>query len=104
MSDFDYWRESIELALDDCGLALDEQIINCLAESISISHENYSLAYGYDAIPSSSEIERKKEKEAYKKHLDEIRERHEKDVMELKSTHEATVIRLLSRIIEAEDR
>ena len=65
-----YWEECISEALDEVGIkATSEQIIS-IAEAVEGGHENYSTAFGYDAIRptsnglaiSEAELDRESEK------------------------------------------
>ena len=48
----DYWQECIELSFEEHGIdATDEQIQN-VAGDVEVSHENYGMAHGHDAIPN----------------------------------------------------
>ena len=44
-AEYDYWKESIEAALEDMGVDLDKRIIDGLAEAIKVSHDNYGIAF-----------------------------------------------------------
>lgn len=65
----DYWYECVEGSLNDLGIKLTEKQIDCIAGDIEVSHENYGMAMGYDAIPNpvNSQIE-----ELKRKHKEEI--------------------------------
>lgn len=66
MSAFDYWKECISLAADECGLSLTGEQLECLASSAETGHDNYGMAfYSPPASDRISEIEREwKEKVA----------------------------------------
>ena len=40
-----YWEECISCASDECGLILSKEQCECLAESVKVGHENYSMAF-----------------------------------------------------------
>lgn len=44
-NDFDYWRESLAIAAEECELAITSEQLDCLADAISGSHENYGQAF-----------------------------------------------------------
>lgn len=45
MSHQDYWEETISEAAISCGLNLSEEHVKTLGVAVSISHDNYGLAY-----------------------------------------------------------
>lgn len=45
MRDIDYWTECIDIAAEECCLALTDEQRSCLAESVSGGHENYGMAF-----------------------------------------------------------
>lgn len=57
-----YWTECISAAADDCGLKLTTEQLECLVETVKISHENYGMAfYEPPATDRIAEIERQYE-------------------------------------------
>lgn len=51
---FDYWKESLECALEEAGAAgaLTAEQIDRVAGSLEVSAENQDMAFGHDAIPN----------------------------------------------------
>lgn len=45
MKSFDYWRGCISQAAEDCNLILTKEQLQCLSESVEISHNNYDMAF-----------------------------------------------------------
>lgn len=45
MDTLDYWKESISIAADECGLILTDAQLQCLAESAEGAHEHYGMAF-----------------------------------------------------------
>ena len=62
-----YWIEAVESALDDVGkIALfSKEDIKTLAETLQISSEQKSMAFGYEHIPNPLESEIQKIKSQY---------------------------------------
>lgn len=62
MDAFEYYRESICVALDECGALskLTDEEIDEIAQAVVGSAENFSTAFGYEHIPDprDTEIER----------------------------------------------
>jgi CRISPR/Cas system CMR subunit Cmr6 (Cas7 group RAMP superfamily) len=59
MTPTDYWTECITQAAEDCNLSLTKEQLDCLVETVKLSHENYDQAfYSPPAIDFISEIER----------------------------------------------
>lgn len=67
----DYWKECISEALDECGIEATSEQIAHVADAVRVSHENYGMSYGYDAIPNPlrTEIDRLKKELADEKDL-----------------------------------
>ena len=59
----DYWKESIQIAAEECGLLMTEEQLNYMAEAMQGSYENYGLYSGHDAIPNPTESQDKRELE-----------------------------------------
>jgi hypothetical protein len=57
----DYWRECIEIALDECGLNATDEQVTYLVDAVKGGHENYGMAHGYDCVPEPSETQAKRE-------------------------------------------
>lgn len=47
-----YWRECIEAAFGDAGIAATEEQISEVVSFVENAHENYGMAHGYDCIPN----------------------------------------------------
>jgi hypothetical protein len=45
MSDLTYWEECISIAAEECGLSMTGEQCQELAESVSVGHENYGMAF-----------------------------------------------------------
>lgn len=45
MNNTDYWKECISQAAEDCGLAMTDDQLTELAESVKSGHENYGMAF-----------------------------------------------------------
>lgn len=59
MNAFDYWKECISIAAEDCKLAITPEQLGCLASSVESGHENYGQAfYSPPASDRISEVER----------------------------------------------
>jgi len=71
MSDYDYWEECIEIALNDEGISATKEQIKNIGGSVEVWHENYGMSHGHDCIPDP-EIARESEKVRFLK--DEIKE------------------------------
>lgn len=56
----DYWNECISEAFDDAGISATKEQIKNVAISVQGGHENYGMAFGYDAIPNPLETENKR--------------------------------------------
>jgi hypothetical protein len=52
MTPQDYWRETIEYALEEAGFegSMTTEQLNAVADAVRISHENYGMFDGSDAI------------------------------------------------------
>lgn len=61
MTGLEYWKECIAIAAEDCGLELTDEQIAYLAESVQGGHENYGMAFGYDAIPCPADTQATRE-------------------------------------------
>lgn len=48
----DYWRECIDIAFDDAGIAANDEQKQFVADAVAGGHENYGMAHGYDCIPN----------------------------------------------------
>lgn len=67
MSNPDYWQEAIEEAAKEVGATLTEEQASAIAGAVSISHDNYGLAY---YSPPSSDIYDRQDREWQKKYDD----------------------------------
>lgn len=45
MNTLDYWKETLSCAAQDCGLAITDEQLICLANAAEGSHENYGMAF-----------------------------------------------------------
>lgn len=56
---FEYWKEALEIALDEVGAAnvLTPEQIEQVAGSLEISADNQGMAFGHDAIPNPMKAE-----------------------------------------------
>lgn len=52
-----YWKECLESSFSEAGIIATEEQINMVARDVEISHENYSIAFGYDCIPNPIKLE-----------------------------------------------
>jgi len=57
----DYWKESISIAADECGLTLTEEQLDCLAGSVEVAHDNYGMAHGHYGIDNYSKSQAERE-------------------------------------------
>lgn len=59
----DYWKECIASSFDEHGIVATEEQIAAVAGDVEVSHENYGIVHGYDAIPNPlyAEIEKRDE-------------------------------------------
>jgi F420-0:gamma-glutamyl ligase len=71
MADMDFWKECIAEGACECGLAITENQICCLAETVKSAHENYGMAF-YSPPPSDriKAIEREQEQKYNKLKLE----------------------------------
>ena len=51
----DYWIECVSIGAEECGAELTMDQIKCIAESVAGGHDNYGMAFGYDAIRGESD-------------------------------------------------
>jgi Cys-tRNA synthase (O-phospho-L-seryl-tRNA:Cys-tRNA synthase) len=70
----DYWKECVSESFDDAGIVATKEQIDIVASWVDGAHENYGMAFGYDAIPNPmlTEVENLKAKIAK---LEELHER-----------------------------
>lgn len=52
-----YWDECIRVAFEESNIVATDEQIKEVAGAVQSSHENYSMAFGYDNIPSPLEDE-----------------------------------------------
>jgi hypothetical protein len=52
-----YWKESIEAALDEAGLTATPDQIETITKCVEISHDQYGMAFGHDCIPNPLKLE-----------------------------------------------
>lgn len=57
----DYWREAVEIALNDTGVVATDKQVDDIAGSIEISHENYGMAHGHDVASANYSAARQRE-------------------------------------------
>lgn len=69
----DYWRESVEIALDEAGVTATDEQIEEIAGAIEISHENYGMAMGHDVASVNLAGERERETERLKSEIERER-------------------------------
>ena len=55
-----YWKEAIEAALDDAGLKATTEQVETMTKAITISHDQYGMAFGHDCIPNPLQTEIKR--------------------------------------------
>lgn len=67
----DYWKDCITEAFEDAGITATEEQTNLVASWADGAHENYSMARGYDCIPSPAQEECKKLKSDLKEAREE---------------------------------
>lgn len=48
----DYWNECISSALDEVDIVATKEQIESIAGDVEVSHENFGMAHGHDAIPN----------------------------------------------------
>lgn len=68
----DYWEECISIALEECGLSATKEQINDIAGAVEGAHENYGMAFGYDAIPNPLQEENRKLQAEIKAERDKV--------------------------------
>lgn len=92
----DYWNDCISEALNDVGLEATPEQVDAIAGFVEVSHDNYGMAYGHDAIPNPllSEIGRQKGI------LKQSCEQYDTEISRLKKDHEWELARLRSIINE----
>ena len=58
----DYWKDCIKESFEDAKIEATQEQINIVSSWVEGAHENYSMANGYDFIPSpvNTEIEKLK--------------------------------------------
>lgn len=81
---FDYWKESLETALDEAGAAsaLTPDQIEQVAGNLEVCAENQGMAFGHDSIPNPL----KAEVSAAERRLESQREEAGEREAELKAT------------------
>jgi hypothetical protein len=94
-----YWEDSIREPLLGFGIKLTDEQLAEVCESIDVSHSNYSMFRGHDAIPNPLEGELKRTRQRSQQEIDAIEKRHDEKIRDL----EYTIRRLRSRINELED-
>ena len=65
----DYWLEAVDIAVNEAGVKATRSQIDEIAGSIEVSHENYGMAHGYDAIPNP------------------LKSQHEQAIRDIEKTH-----------------
>ena len=73
MSNLDYWKETLSEGAEECGLKITEKQLDCLAETVQISHENYSMYSGDDVADANFRSESEIELEKLKKEIEDKR-------------------------------
>lgn len=68
----DYWKECVFEALLDVGLDATDTQIEIIARAVEGAHENYGMAFGYDAIPNPLLIENDRLKREIKIERDKV--------------------------------
>ena len=53
----DYWKECIEVAFEEAGIAATDEQIKSVVEVVEGGHENYGMAHGHDCIPDPLKTE-----------------------------------------------
>ena len=59
-----YWRECVDVALDEAGIVATEMQREMITEVIEGAFDCYGMAHGHDAIPNPLEAELKETKQA----------------------------------------
>ena len=68
----EYWKECLSEAFDEVGIVATDEQITKVANDIEISHQNYGMAYGHDAIPNPLQTENDKIKKDLKDERDKV--------------------------------
>jgi len=72
MNNTDYWEECISYALDEVGIVATPKQIKSIARDVEVSHENFGMAFGHDAIPDPRKLEVEKLKKELKDEQDKV--------------------------------
>lgn len=72
-----YWEESVEIALEEEGVTATKDQVKNIAGSISISHENYGMAHGYDSIPNPRIFEESEKVKLLKEEIEQLKKQIE---------------------------
>ena len=72
----DYWRDSLIVAAEGCGLTLSKEQANYLAEAMAGSHENYGLAFHRPSADDRLRTMRREQDDAYKRLTEEAQRQH----------------------------
>lgn len=73
MNSFEYWKECISIAADECGLVITDKQLNELADSVQGGYENFDMAFGYDVASRNWESDESKELKRIKREQDNRR-------------------------------
>lgn len=57
----DYWRECVECAFDEAGIAATPEQIKWVTDAVEGAHDNYGMAFYSPPSPEPSEIKRLEE-------------------------------------------
>lgn len=55
-----YWKEHVEIGLDEAGLKATEEQVEILTQVIESGYEHYGQMYGHDCIPNPQVEENKR--------------------------------------------
>lgn len=95
MSRFEYWKECVEIAADECGANLTPEQIEHIAGSVEGWHENYGMAFDSPSsggCTSNIESELRAKLKAAQDETEKIRDNFIKNVCARRGCHPSDVI------------
>lgn len=65
----DYWRETVECALEDAGIKVTNDQLKALVGDIEVAHENYGMMHGHDVASANLKADERDKLDKAKKAL-----------------------------------
>jgi len=84
MSTYDYWREAVEIGLEEIDVRLTPDQVESLSRSVEHSHEMYGMATGRDCIPNPMVTEINEQKRLHKAEVEITDRQHSEAIKELR--------------------